>query len=491
MRSTFSGFEIVKSGIQSAQLGLDVTGKNISNMGTEGYSRQVLDQKAVYYSSSSYKYAPINNQQIGYGVSDTKVLQIRDKFLDTRFRRANSEHADFAKKTEVLQSINDLLDETTNDGLGVLLEELYERLQVLSLNTDSKDGEFASLVRSTAQKITDTVRFYYNKLEDIGEAESYNLEQNLKVIGSEILKNLTELNKNIQNEELLGNSPNDLYDARNLLLDQLSTYLKIEVEEYPDDSKFKGAYRVKCGDVYLVDPESYDVNTDFENLFKLEKDADGKYKILFGGNELKLEDSKGDPLLCEVNAVLDILNGEGSYVGPDEFKGVPYYLKSLDDFANKFSEVFNGINGADLFEGTGAADFTISKAWIEDVGHLKLSTSAGSGNGKNDNVLRMLNALDDEQTVIGNFKGSFSAFVVTLMADAAIDKNFYTDRTNATDTIVSSIDNQRESIKGVSINEETVNMIKYQRAFEASARVMTALDEMLDIIINRMGVVGR
>jgi flagellar hook-associated protein 1 FlgK len=57
--------------------------------------------------------------------------------------------------------------------------------------------------------------------------------------------------------------------------------------------------------------------------------------------------------------------------------------------------------------------------------------------------------------------------------------------------VLTTIDNQRESVKGVSLNEETVNMIKYQRAFEASARVMTALDEMLDIIINRMGVVGR
>jgi len=476
VRPTFSGFEIVKSGIQSAQVGLDVTGKNITRMGAEGYSRRVVDQKTVYYSSSTYKYAPVGGQRLGQGVTIDKIVQIRDKFLDIRFRAANSEYADFAKKTEVLESINDILDETTNDGLGVLIEEFYERLQVLSTNTGKI--EFASLVRSSAQKITETVNFYYGKLQQISELEKVNLESITILDINKSLQEITELNKTIQNEELVGNVPNDLYDARNLLLDKLSKYMNIEVGEYGDDSPYKGAVSVKCGDTYLIDPSS-----DYTATLKMEEDA-GKVKIFADTTELVFTSG-------EIKGTLDIINGEGSFAGVEEFNGIPYYLKSLDNFAQKFAEVFNGLNGGDLFVGNDASDFAISDEWLADANFLKVTTEGSQDSGKNDNVLRMLYALDSKQQITGSFEGTFIEFVVTLMADAAIDKNFYTDRASASDTVLTTIDNQRESVKGVSLNEETVNMIKYQRAFEASARVMTALDEMLDIIINRMGVVGR
>ena len=77
------------------------------------------------------------------------------------------------------------------------------------------------------------------------------------------------------------------------------------------------------------------------------------------------------------------------------------------------------------------------------------------------------------------------------MFNAAIDKNYYQDISDSTGTILSSICNLRESVMGVSLNEETVNLIKYQRAFDASARVMTAMDEMLNTVISGMGLVGR
>ncbi|HHW24130.1 MAG TPA: flagellar hook-associated protein FlgK [Bacillota bacterium] len=477
MRPTFSGFEIVKSGIQSAQVGLDVTGKNVANMGAEGYSRQVVDQKAIYYSSSTYKYAPVGSQRLGQGVTVDQIVQIRDKFLDIRFRAANSEYAEFAKKTEVLEHINDILDETTADGLGVLLEELFERLQALS--TNSGKIEFASLVRSSAQKITETVQFYYNKLEEISALEKENLETITLVNLNKYLDEIAKLNKTIQNEELVGNTPNDLYDARNLLLDKVSKYLKIEVGEYPDDSPYKGALSVKCGNIMLVDPAQSDPVT-----LSL-REEDGKLKIYAGDEELDL-------ITGEIKGTLDILNGEGSFAEVEEFKGIPYYLKSLDSFAVKFAEVFNSLNGGDaLFVGTGAKDFAISDGWLADANYLKVTTEGNQDSGKNDNVLRMIHALEQKHEITEKFVGSLSEFVLILMSDAAIDKNYYTDRASAADTVVSAIDNQRESVKGVSLNEETVNMIKYQRAFEASARVMTALDEMLDIIINRMGIVGR
>lgn len=474
MRATFLGFEIVKTGIQSAQMGLDVTGKNIGNMNVEGYSRQILEQTTIFYPSTSYKYAPLNDQKFGQGVSIDSVKQIRDRFLDIRYRTANSQNSDLAKKAEILESINNIIDETTNDGLGVHLEEFYARLQTLSANTGKV--EFSSLVRSSAQKLTETVKFYYQQLNRVGEQEKDNLELiTIKDVNKYIDK-IVELNKSIQNEVLLQNSPNDLYDARNLLLDKLSSELNISVTEHED-----GTVSVMCGDKYLIDAAGNSFAT-------LSFDRDTGKISLSDGTELEIESGA-------IKGSLDLIYGKGSFAasGENDFRGIAYYIESLDNFAVKFAETFNTLNGPGkpLFTGTDAATFKVSEEWLADANFITVTTDGDPSEGKNDNILKMLCALDSPIQITDNFEGTFSNFVLTLMSDAGIDKNYYSDLSKTADTVLTSIDNQRESIKGVSINEETVNMIKYQKAFEASARVMTALDEMLDIIINRMGIVGR
>ncbi len=474
MRATFLGFEIVKTGVQSAQMGLDITGKNIGNMNVEGYSRQVLEQSTIFYPTTSYKYAPLKDQRFGQGVSIDAIKQIRDKYLDIRFRTANSQKSDLAKKTEILESINNIIDETTNDGLGVHLEEFYARLQVLSSNTGKV--EFSSLVRSAAQKLTETVNFYYNQLSTVRAQEIENLELVTIKNVNKYIEKIVELNTSIQNEVLLKNSPNDLYDARNLLLDKLSAELNISVTENED-----GTVSVLCGDKYLIDAAG-------NNYAQLSFDSTSGKVFLDDGTELEMESGA-------IKGTLDLINGKGSFAasGENDFRGILYYLESLDNFAAKFAETFNTLNGPGkpLFTGTDAKSFGISEEWLADANYITATTDSDPTEGKNDNILRMLCALDSPVQITDNFEGSFSDFVLTLMSEAGIDKNYYADISKTADTVLTSIDNQRESIKGVLINEETVNMIKYQKAFEASARVMTAMDEMLDIIINRMGIVGR
>ena len=88
MRASFLGFEIAKTGLQAAETGLDVTGQNMAKMNTEGYSRQTIEQTSVYYNSTSYKYALVNSDRIGQGVSIGRITQVRDAFLDARYRSA-------------------------------------------------------------------------------------------------------------------------------------------------------------------------------------------------------------------------------------------------------------------------------------------------------------------------------------------------------------------------------------------------------------------
>ncbi len=102
----------------------------------------------------------------------------------------------------------------------------------------------------------------------------------------------------------------------------------------------------------------------------------------------------------------------------------------------------------------------------------------------------MVAAMEEDRLVTPDFKGSFGGFVLAVVGEVAIDVGYTADIAETTDMVFRSVDNERESTMGVSLNEETANLIKYEKAFAASARVMTALDDTLDTIINRMGTVG-
>lgn len=121
MRSTFFGFEIARSAIQASQTGLDVTGQNMANINTRGYSRQAVAQKALSNSSSTYKYAQLNTTISGHGVSSGDIIQIRDHFLDIRFRNSNSEYNNLSTSLSILRDIETVFDETQNDGLTLCL----------------------------------------------------------------------------------------------------------------------------------------------------------------------------------------------------------------------------------------------------------------------------------------------------------------------------------------------------------------------------------
>ena len=138
-----------------------------------------------------------------------------------------------------------------------------------------------------------------------------------------------------------------------------------------------------------------------------------------------------------------------------------------------------------------AESIAISPEWLEDANFITCTILTTAEDGACDNILRMINTLDSDISITPYFNGTFDEFVKSMMSDIAIDTKYVSDVKYTAAKVLSSIDNQRESIKGVSLNEETVNLLKYQKAFEASSRVITALDEMLDTIINKMGTVGR
>ena len=103
----------------------------------------------------------------------------------------------------------------------------------------------------------------------------------------------------------------------------------------------------------------------------------------------------------------------------------------------------------------------------------------------------MINSMKSENDITPVFKGTFGDFTTSLMSDIAVDVSYSKDMTRNSNLVLSSIIDQRQSVTGVSLDEEAVNMIRYQKSYSAAARLMTTLDETLDVLINRTGIVGR
>ena len=178
----------------------------------------------------------------------------------------------------------------------------------------------------------------------------------------------------------------------------------------------------------------------------------------------------------------------------------PYYKQSLDYFAQRFAEVYNNLNSAGgvdkpLFVGTARA--LLRQKYLNFARlavHAKYITSTTATppvEGANDNIVRMIQAFEDDYVFSPAFEGSFLEYVSSRIGNIAMDVEYYRDMAETSDYVLDSAAEQRESVSGVNIDEEAINMIKFEKSYSAAARIMTVLDEMLDIIINKMGIIGR
>jgi flagellar hook-associated protein 1 FlgK len=474
MRPTFFGFESARSGLTAAQAGLDTTGNNIANLSTEGYSRQVVDQTSAYLGSASDKIAPYTQQFGGLGATVKGINQVRSQFLDLRYRDANADNSANEKMLSLLTDIENNFDETQNDGLSAMLNDFNTQLQVLSLNAGVV--EYSSLARSSAQKVAQTLNQYSTQLTAIRKQTTDEMEISVKDANT-LLDKIDTINRSIKTAQLQGDRTNELNDTRNQYLDELSKYMNLKATYHMD-----GTLSISSGSTTLLDAQAGTVST-----LSLDDSASGM-RLLADGSAMTLT---GGSLFGS----MQVLNGKGSFAGAGEndFRGIPYYQSSLDALAMSLSGTFNSLNGAGkpLFTGTGAADIRISSQWLANPNYITATLDADGAKGKNDNILSMIGAMDEDRAVTADFTGSFGGYVLSVMGDVAIDVGYASDMSETSDMVFRTVDNQREATMGVSLNEETANLIKYQKAFAASARVMTALDDSLDTIINRMGTVGR
>ena len=587
INSTFGSFVIARLGMSASQKALSVVGQNISNISTPGYTRQRVDQVSINVGGIGDKYAANPLTNIGNGVMVTGVSQLRDPFLDRRFRTEMAQVGEYDVWVSGLDELASILDETSmkEDGGGInnQLGDLLSKLNDLSNNVGS--NEYDNMVKSSANVLVKLFNSYAKQIDTVRD----NLETDLKDVDIEavnnILKNIQELNVSIKNSQMHGDDALELQDQRNTLIDELSTYVNINVKyeevQVTDATSVEELSIELVGNGQKIDlinddqmrqfTVSKDENTDewsigltelpvdkeletaFNNAQKVWKEAKKAYdndttndpdikKAYEEATEI-YKKIKAEKAAAEAEGVerpninnelttgslkssLNLLNGKGEFDpgNPNGPKGIGYYEKSLDLLARKFAEAFNnantlkGLPGNDgvknnvLFEASGAdpnatitaENIKIADDWANNKYGITTSKEVDANGkptvvGANDNIVDMIAMMKESMkyTTDGTengekiFEGTFQEYFVNIGTVLGLDISSSNQILNNHTTLASDINQSRDSVSGVSLDEEGMNMIQFSQAYNASARFMTVLDEALDTLINNMGVVGR
>ena len=233
--STFGLFTQARLGIYASQMGMSVTGNNISNINTSGYTRQRLEQASFYNQGAERYYS--SSARTGNGVRCTNVSQLRDPYLDIRYRSEMSSVGAMDAKLAGLENIQAVLDEVGDgdEAFGILeaqFSTLYDALQQLSDQTGH--AEYDILVRSSAESLVKQMNSYASKLEEVYNNAVSNFNQDLETVNT-ILSRIQELNVTIRKNEIHGDNSLELKDERNVLLDQLSEYMKVDITYTTED----------------------------------------------------------------------------------------------------------------------------------------------------------------------------------------------------------------------------------------------------------------
>jgi len=505
LRSTFTGMETARSAIVVNQIAQDVVANNIANGETKGYTRQRVERAATAVSSYSNRISSNSVGNTGSGVTALGVSQVRDSFLDKCYRDENSISSCYSQTTDILNDIlsvfPDGVDITDDSGLIGGLETLYTNLNTF-IQSPTSESE-ANLVKSAFTNLSQMLNQMDSGLTTVCERQTEDLQTSVDRT-NDLLGQIANLNKNIAADaSVMANSgskycmSNELLDERNLLIDELSTYGNLSVTENSD-----GTVDVEMGGKMVVKNGEYDslsLNVDKNNYVDVSWRTSGDSVSLSGGS---------------IRAYIDVINGRGSNVQSNEetsVQGIPYYRDRLNKFASALADVADSTIPVSLDSSGKATSYKTllggyesdgTKAKTVTAGNISVSdewTSNGAGYiiySKSENVedyaqLLSNRIFEDSYTFSSygeTYTSTFSNYTIDMLGKVGADVSFNEGRSDATSTIADDYLSSRDSVSGVQQDEETSNMLIYQRSYQAAARLMTVMDEMLNTLINQMAV---
>ncbi|MBD0384183.1 flagellar hook-associated protein FlgK [Paenibacillus sedimenti] len=519
MRSTFGGIEISKRGLFTEQAALSTTGHNIANANTKGFSRQVVNMVAsvpIEYPGMMRSNVP---GQLGQGVEFESITRVREKFLDDQFYNENMSLGTWTIRQDTLEKLEKIVNEPSDSGIRSLMSKFWNAWSDLSKDPENIDGR--KILRETALAFTDALNSTSKRLTDLSGDLSENISVKASQVNS-IISSVDKLNLEIRRIEGLGDDANDLRDQRDLLMDDLSNIVNISVVETDR------GYNISMGSVSLLTPGTAPTPVTSESLQEALASGDlnsGEVHGMIVSRDTYVADyikelDKIASTLTTGEVTVTIPKGsvlpEGTVLNGVTYSGAARTLTS--DLTVKVNGV-NGLHklgynfkspyvGGDFFTVKGggttftAANIQLNPAFI-DSPELIASSMRTTGTGASEQIVKGDNTLAVLFSQLKDAKFSFPGsgddadqvtvddYFRSVVGQLGVQTSEAKRQANNSKDLVDQVESRRQSVSGVSLDEEMANMIKFQHAYNAAARSLTTFDEMLDKVINGMGVVGR
>ncbi len=474
--STFSGISTALSALIAQRTALNIAGHNIANVNTDGYTRQRVQLGAVGTAQTSSMFS--TTLGVGAGVTVTGIGRANDMFLDAKLRSQTAGAAYLAARAEAYGDLETGLGEPSETALAGQLSTFWADWHDVSNNPDV--GSTRAVLLDDARQLADTLHASYG---DIAKQWGQARETTTSLVGqvNAIAANVADLNQRILSVTLSGGSANELADERDLAITQLSGLVgaSVQYRENGQVDVFVGGNALVFGstsrELKVTGAADFEQATGGVGVTIEWADRPGRAIALDGGRVaglltvLAAPDGQGTGgILTEAAAQLD---------------AVATSLATSVNALHTTAYTTGGAQGTDFFAlpvtGSAAAGISVAITSTDDV------AVAGENLGANDASIGELIAAIGTSNNGPDDAWSQAVVEIGNRSAAAISRGKVAESARA------SAEQQQLSNASVDSDEETISMLASQRAYEAAARVLTAIDEMLDTLINRTGVVGR
>lgn len=489
MGSTFMGLELGKRALFAQRAALNTTGNNISNANTEGYTRQRAEMQATHeipYPGMSNEAGPA---QLGTGVEVNKIARLRDDFLDLQYRQQNQDLGYYQAKSDTYTKIEGILNEPSDNGIANSMDQFWQGWEELSKTPDSTATRAVLAQRGVS--LAESFQYTSDQLDQMSTDLNNVIQVDVSNINS-LTKQIGALNEQIARLVPNNYQPNQLYDQRDVLVDQLSKLVNIDVKPSASGNGMVDVF------ISNQNPPQSLVQGITGNVVTYPGGGSANQISINNGPAITLDSGE---LLGRIEAFTQVIpnlktkltsmenefvkqvnqiHSSSSAYNLDDVKKVP---PSTNDALNFFVDATDPNN-------TTPIDYSTPHNWImnptiaSNLNKIAAATTQNAGDGNNAKLIA------DIKKSILSINGSSTTtddYYQNIIGQLGVDSQQAQRMQSSSQMLVDQVDNQRQSISGVSLDEEMTNMIRFQQAYNAAARVVTTMDDMLDKVINGMG----
>jgi flagellar hook-associated protein 1 FlgK len=463
--------DIGKRSMMNSQSALQTVSHNVSNKNTEGYSRQRVEMQTTEPTGTG-------KLRIGNGAYAGNVARVNNSYLEKQVEREGNTLGERDTKSQMMVRVEQVFNEQMNKGLNKYVGEFFNSYRELS--NSPENISLRNLVKESANFMAKDFNRVNTQLKKIQGEADFQIATEVAEINS-FTREIAQLNDKIQMVEINAQSANDERDRRDLLIKKLSEKINIRYSESE-----KGVMTITGGNTAVLVSGSQQRDLFVSGSSAREGKKEGNVDIFYKPNDTA----------TPVNLTNQIKGGRlgGLLEVRDDF--INKTLNQVDEMAYSLSTEVNKahVAGYDRAGNKGVEFFDVSKGKADAAANMKLNTaisqnaglivSGAQPNSPADNrIANIISSLQYEKVLSGG-ESTVDDFYNNIVGNVGITAGRANSEHEAQKGIVDQLKNIRESISGVSLDEETAKMIEYQKSFDASARLIKTTDEMLDTILS-------